>query len=544
MLIIVLVVVVMVALAGFGFLADMTTEYEAAKISGDLLQAQQTMASAESFLTAHTERIAAGLTSEQSVAAGFSSTSQMSADGIGGSGFRSRVVAPLQSDRQPRESSFGETGTVDSWRFSVVKRMPAPATTISDILPLESPGDYGVDALSPSLEFGLQNESAKLHLGTLLQRDESIPGSGRTALMQFPGMNEQAADAILDWLDADDEPREFGAEADYYQRLNPPYRPRNDVPLSLQELLFVKGVRRQMFYGSAALPETIDRDEAIAWEDLLTVHSAERNVSGDGLPRLNLNDSTTTDLAAFEAQLAPILTDELARFIRLVRMYGVVYSTSAGVSPLAVDVSPSTATSFFPITDLSDLVDSAVQLPSSSGGVLVNSPLKSDSAEFAEWLRILEDRTSTDSSRVLTGRINIHLASERVLRTLFEDPAIAAQVVQQRATLSESERLSTAWLLTRRVIDVPTYRQIHRDITTRGDVHSAQIVVFRLIGGPILRRKVIIDAANQPARVVDWTDLTGHGLTVPLFELHSPLNEPMSDVESSSFGSRFEGRSP
>ncbi|MCA9037168.1 MAG: hypothetical protein KDA91_18655, partial [Planctomycetaceae bacterium] len=46
-LIVVLVLVVMIAFAGFGFVSEMTTEYEATRINGDLLQAQQVMASAE-----------------------------------------------------------------------------------------------------------------------------------------------------------------------------------------------------------------------------------------------------------------------------------------------------------------------------------------------------------------------------------------------------------------------------------------------------------------------------------------------------------------
>ena len=37
--------------------------------------------------------------------------------------------------------------------------------------------------------------------------------------MGLPGMTEDVADAILDWLDTDDEPRELGAEIEYYSGL-------------------------------------------------------------------------------------------------------------------------------------------------------------------------------------------------------------------------------------------------------------------------------------------------------------------------------------
>ena len=49
-LIVVLVLVVMLSLAGFGFLSAMSTEYEAVRLHGSLLQARQTMVSAESQL--------------------------------------------------------------------------------------------------------------------------------------------------------------------------------------------------------------------------------------------------------------------------------------------------------------------------------------------------------------------------------------------------------------------------------------------------------------------------------------------------------------
>jgi type II secretory pathway component PulK len=45
---------------------------------------------------------------------------------------------------------------------------------------------------------------------------------------------------ILDWLDPDQNERENGAEAPYYQSLNPAYKPRDGFFSSLQELLQVK----------------------------------------------------------------------------------------------------------------------------------------------------------------------------------------------------------------------------------------------------------------------------------------------------------------
>jgi general secretion pathway protein K len=57
------------------------------------------------------------------------------------------------------------------------------------------------------------------------------------------------SDSILDWIDADDAPRVAGAESDYYQSLTPPYYAKNAPIDDLSELLLVKGVTPEMFYG-------------------------------------------------------------------------------------------------------------------------------------------------------------------------------------------------------------------------------------------------------------------------------------------------------
>src|SRR5690606_34114570 len=63
------------------------------------------------------------------------------------------------------------------------------------------------------------------------------------SLMLLPYMTEDVADAILDWIDEDDDARPLGAEAGYYATLRNPYEPRNAPIRSLQELELIAGVR-------------------------------------------------------------------------------------------------------------------------------------------------------------------------------------------------------------------------------------------------------------------------------------------------------------
>jgi general secretion pathway protein K len=82
---------------------------------------------------------------------------------------------------------------------------------------------------------------------------------------------EDLLDAVTDWLDPDDEVTHFGAENSYYMSLEKPYSCRNGPMQSIEELLLVKGITPEIFYGTEDIP-------GIA--RFLTVH-------GDG--RVNIN---------------------------------------------------------------------------------------------------------------------------------------------------------------------------------------------------------------------------------------------------------------
>jgi general secretion pathway protein K len=60
------------------------------------------------------------------------------------------------------------------------------------------------------------------------------------------------SDSIQDWIDRDDAPRPAGAESDYYQGLTPAYYAKNAPMDNISELLLVKGVTPEMYYGANA----------------------------------------------------------------------------------------------------------------------------------------------------------------------------------------------------------------------------------------------------------------------------------------------------
>lgn len=59
------------------------------------------------------------------------------------------------------------------------------------------------------------------------------------------------SDSIQDWRSPPAPPRVAGAESDYYQSLTPPYYAKNAPIDDISELLLVKGVTPEMYYGSS-----------------------------------------------------------------------------------------------------------------------------------------------------------------------------------------------------------------------------------------------------------------------------------------------------
>lgn len=62
------------------------------------------------------------------------------------------------------------------------------------------------------------------------------------------------SDSIQDWIDPDDDTRPAGAESDYYLGLTPSYYAKNAPIDSPEELLWVKGVTHDMYYGGSSAP--------------------------------------------------------------------------------------------------------------------------------------------------------------------------------------------------------------------------------------------------------------------------------------------------
>jgi type II secretory pathway component PulK len=195
----------------------------------------------------------------------------------------------------------------------------------------------GPDALEngqTGTTYGVTDESSKFNINALFALDSSGTILSNF-LMTLPNMTEDIANSIIDWIDPDDDPRENGAESDYYSGLSPPYQAKNGPLDSIEELLLVKGVTPQLLFGNdqnrnGQLDPGEDDGTGASnqgWSAYITVFSRERNVSSQGVQRININSS---DLSTLYDQLSGAVGPEMAAFIVGYRIYSSAGAGSSG----------------------------------------------------------------------------------------------------------------------------------------------------------------------------------------------------------------------
>jgi len=399
-------------------------------------------------------------------------------------------------------------------RFCGIEVIPARLTPIdfgAGRFTIFSPR-YEQDQLK-GVRFGLTRESAKLSLESILAWETESPGQGVAALQKLPGITPAIIDSILDWLDADDIARPQGAESNYYQQQQKSYRPRNAVPIALEELLLVKDVERTMIFGedhqftfgvtqsvlrrkTAASNSLLDpfapldwdtpeqqsdTVETFSWQFFLTPYSAEKLVNAHGIVRVFLNES---NLEFLESQLrGHQLDEESVRFI-------LAWRNANGN-----------------IADPIDLLDATITTATET----LTSPFScSDPMKYERFLRLL-DETVTNPAVVLRGRINVNEAPRLVLEAVPElTPEWATAILERRKPDSDTQR-HAVWLLAEGIVDKEMMKTLSRRLTTGGDVYRIQVAGFFEDKSLFHRAEAVLDATVKPPRTVFYKDLTPLG---------------------------------
>ncbi|MBN2128708.1 MAG: general secretion pathway protein GspK [Sedimentisphaerales bacterium] len=325
----------------------------------------------------------------------------------------------------------------------------------------------------------VQDEASKLNVNTVT----------KDQLMALPYMEEDVADAILDWRDTNDDLRAAGAEGGYYENVDYPYTIRNGPLRTIRELLCVRGVTPEMLYGEDTnlngeldynemdgelSPPADNGDDYLdeGWIAYLTCYSLDTNTDAEGNQRVNINQADERQL---ESQLG--ISNGQARWI--VQNRGNGYESTA------------------------DLIqqNSPAQPQGGSGGGNGAEPL--DQQTFSQ----IADRITVGGGNEVPGKININTAPREVLTVLFggdeQAEQIAYAIITERSSLVGGFE-STADLMNVRSVDTAKFKEIADQITVRSDVYTIRCYATADLSGARLMTECVVDRSETPCKILYW----------------------------------------
>lgn len=158
-------------------------------------------------------------------------------------------LAAARNTRDLSDAYFIARAGIADTAYQLVKKRFQPAVRKLELNDEPDPIDLGkVNGIfgDGEYEVDVQDESGKISLNYVseehLRRLLEVLEIPKTDL-------DIIADSILDWRDVDTLHRINGAEDDYYQTLNPPYNAKNGRFETVEELLLLRGVTSDYFYG-------------------------------------------------------------------------------------------------------------------------------------------------------------------------------------------------------------------------------------------------------------------------------------------------------
>jgi general secretion pathway protein K len=155
-----------------------------------------------------------------------------------------------------------------------------------------------------SFKVRIEDESGKIPINKLVEGNVYNPliRDALIRLLSLPEFNlkqdkvGEIVDSIKDWLDEDDEITNAGAENSYYNNLVKPYSVKNGLLDCIDELLMIKGVTKELYYGAKGVP---------ALEACLTVY-------GDG--KININTAPKLVLCALSKEVTVDIAEKIDEY--------------------------------------------------------------------------------------------------------------------------------------------------------------------------------------------------------------------------------------
>ena len=321
----------------------------------------------------------------------------------------------------------------------------------------------------------------------------NINTATKEQLMELPEMLEDIADAIIDWRDNNETISGAGAEAEYYETLPYPYRVRNGPFRTIRELLLVRGVTEELFYGEDTNfngqldynendgDQSPPNDDAngeldLGWIEYLCCYSYANNTDAEGETRININSANRRTL---EDSLG--IKSSHARWIVDNRNHD----------------------------SIADLINNNSPQEPQPGNSSNAQPI--DLQTFGS----IADKITVSNNEKTEGKININTASEIVLSALLGGDESGMQLAEQIVGYREEQLYgmeSIAEILQFGGMSVNTFKEIADSVTVRSDVYT--ILCFATAerasssglanDGLTIRTEVVVDRSSTPYEILYW----------------------------------------
>jgi hypothetical protein len=343
---------------------------------------------------------------------------------------------------------------------------------------------------------GPMDEHSKININAAL--------SDGILLMGLEDMSPDVSDAILDWIDEDDQERALGAERHYYRSLSIPYEPRNGPMRNVAELELVAGIWPEHLRGEDwDLNNRIDPNEddgeqtwpddepdqqlEVGWAGLLTTYTTYRPVAASGLPRIDL--ANRPDLEEVSERLG-IEAGQASVLIRFAS------EREAKLESL--------------LTQHIQQAEEAKQPPRVRSRQERQAAARPTEPKLTtEQLRtVFAETTIRESERPRPGRLNINTVSEDLLRQILVDrEQLADEIVYLRS--SRLEGITSIVDL----IEIPAFREdpgtleyLARITDTTSNVYSICSKGRSWPSGVEVEIIAVVDRSALPVRILEYRE--------------------------------------
>ena len=428
------------------------------------------------------------------------------------------------------------------------------------------------DDSGTAVRYGLIDESGKLNINTILTlrgvRDDEE--KARLIFSYLPYGSPELADAILDFIDEDDEPREFGAESEMYESYG--YSAKNGPLDTLDELLLVQGITPELLFGEDANrnglldPNENDGEATLpfdngdgrldrGWSAYLTVWGRERNLQADGADRIFANNGVLTDLYD---ELVEAFDEDVATFVVAYRIHGPYDpenpngtgntnpdgtpilnqmnqnmqngqsqeqagqqaalslgralagsdGTSGTITRGGMDLSKGGTKT---LTSLYDLVGVQVQANINGAQTLLDSPWPNDAAAMPAYLPEMMDKLTLTEASSIEARVNVNQASFEVLAGILAASGLEARGEEIAMAIVEAQQVATGGMS---ISDTLSNRATTGWLVAEGLVEMEEMRLidpYLTAGGAVYRFQCVgfFDQGGPTSRVEAVIDASG-----------------------------------